>query len=311
MRLQGNDGLLGRRSRAERIRARRGILLQDVAITKRTQLLYFSSVSRILKLIEHATSETHLDDMLSQWIQLRWETGTPLYKISATLCGLHFYLPWTKKRLPQCWKLHSVWRRIEIPARAPPLPEKFLFSIANFAVHRDDYVFAALLVLGFEALLRTGELLQVKPTDLLLSDTQGLVRLPKTKTSQRKNAVEVVTFSNPWVLCLLQSVVDWKEGQGLRAAPLWDASPQAFRERFRAYMKYFKLSHCSFRPYSLRRGGATALFLRSGSYDLALEKGRWQSTKVAKVYIQEGLSHLPHLALPQATQYALFAWNPL
>ena len=310
MRRPGNDGVLGRRNRAERVRARRGVILETVSITPRTRELYTRQVRKVIHIVEKASSDTNLDDRLSTWVQQRWEKGTPLYKVSATLCGLHFFLPWTKRKLPQCWRLHAVWRRIELPARAPPIPKSFLFSIANFAIQRDDWVFAAMLVLGFCCLLRTGELLSTKLEDLLITDDQGLVRLPKTKTSQRKNAPEVVVFDHPWALCLLRGVLDLEHSLGRSRGLLWLQSAGAFRKRFRSYMRFFKLSHLLFRPYSLRRGGATDMFLQTGSYDLVLEKGRWQSTKVAKVYIQEGLSRLPQLALPQATLDHLLAFAP-
>ena len=60
----------------------------------------------------------------------------------------------------------------------------------------------------------------------------------------------------------------------------------------------------------MRRGGATALFRNTGSMETALLKGRWQSSRVAKIYLADGVSHLPGMTFtPQATSM-LDKWAP-
>ena len=44
-----------------------------------------------------------------------------------------------------------------------------------------------------------------------------------------------------------------------------------------------------FTPYSLRRGGATATFRRSGSFDFVAERGRWTTTRALRIYINAAL----------------------
>ena len=51
-----------------------------------------------------------------------------------------------------------------------------------------------------------------------------------------------------------------------------------------------RLLALSWRPYSLRRGGATAHFLEHGSLDKTAVRGRWPSTKTARIYINEAVS---------------------
>ena len=71
----------------------------------------------------------------------------------------------------------------------------------------------------------------------------------------------------------------------------------------------------SCRPYSLRRGGATAHFLEYGSLDKTAIRGRWSSTETARIYTKEAVSTLAQItlaALQQATieKYATFILQP-
>ena len=54
-----------------------------------------------------------------------------------------------------------------------------------------------------------------------------------------------------------------------------------------------------------KRKGATALFQASGSMEEALLKGRWQSTRVAKIYLADVLSHLPSLTFSEKAKQML------
>ena len=47
-----------------------------------------------------------------------------------------------------------------------------------------------------------------------------------------------------------------------------------------------------FRPYSLRRGGATHHFLVGGQLDKTTDRGRWGNTRTARIYINTSLADL-------------------
>jgi hypothetical protein len=55
-----------------------------------------------------------------------------------------------------------------------------------------------------------------------------------------------------------------KRAQKLIRVAIWVESATAFRKRFEALCVCFKVSHLGFCSYSLRRGGATAYFKKSG-----------------------------------------------
>ena len=65
-------------------------------------------------------------------------------------------------------------------------------------------------------------------------------------------------------------------------------------------MKTFGLQDFDFKPYSCRRGGATNFFIQTGSMELTLARGRWGSSRVARIYINDGLAMLASLTLTPA-----------
>ena len=66
-------------------------------------------------------------------------------------------------------------------------------------------------------------------------------------------------------------------------------SHDQFRKTFHATLAALGLQDHNFQPYSLRRGGATTLWGRTGNFDLVRERGRWADPRTARVYLTEGL----------------------
>ena len=282
-----------RRTKAERVSERSKVLLWDAAITKKTQDRYYLGLSRLLPLLVSVSSTLEIDEVVSDWVQQCWEEGESLHIVNDGLCGLHHYQPWTKSMVPTAWKLFKVWRRVEAPNRAPPLTAQIVHAMAVYALNHNNLVFAGMLLLGFFALLRTGELLQVKPSNLLITESVGIVSLQETKTGLRNAAHETVSFDDGLTLEILRALKAHCISQGNANVPIWLRSAQSFRNEFYHHCKRFDMHDFEFRPYSLRRGGATHLFQQTGSMEMALLKGRWSSSKVAKIYLSDGLSYLP------------------
>ena len=186
-----------------------------------------------------------------------------------------FFQPSTKLCIPGTWKLFRTWRKLEAPNRAPPLTRDLVYVMAHYAVCHDDLIFETLLLLGFFAFLRTGEILNACPEHFILGDEQAVLSLPFTKMGVRRHgAGETIAFEDPFALDTVREALLLGNAQGLSKVPIWQGSPQSFRNRFTFYCRKFDLlSHC-FRPSSLRRGGATWTFQTTGSMERALLKGR-------------------------------------
>ena len=184
---------------------------------------------------------------------------------------------------------------MEIPSRAPPLTLRLVRSMAAFELKNQNLEMAVILLLSFHCLLRTGEALSLCGTDLLLGPDSGVLQLRATKTSQRFAANDALAITDPLTLQVVQALYDIRKSQRCLETPLWNGSAQLFRTRFKTLMLAYDLEKHNFRPYSLRRGGATHLFQATHSMETTLTRGRWESSRVAKVYISDALSYLPNL----------------
>ena len=168
---------------------------------------------------------------------------------------------------------------------------------------------SSLLLLGFHCLLRTGELLALTPSDLLLGESIGICSLKSTKSGKRHAATEAISITDKITLETLKALLNAKDALQVSALPLWTGTGASFRKRFNSLCIIFGVEKHAFRPYSLRRGGATELFQRTQSMESALIRGRWESSRVARIYIyiyiSDGLSFLPSLVLSKHTQTLL------
>lgn len=235
-------GVKGRRAR---IKTRKGIRLRDAGITKQTQSRYYLAVREVSHLIYKCDSFPELDSKVADWIEYKFEHGYPINVVADCLSGIHFFLPLCRRQLPESWKLFGVWRKIEVPSRAPPITTDLLMAMASRALSINRVDFATLLLLGFHCFLRTGELLTITPNDLLLGSKRGVVRLPVSKGKTRRRATESVTIEDPRVIMVAKTLVDIRASQNLLKVPIWQASGSAFRQNFLSICELFW--HWSFR----------------------------------------------------------------
>ena len=292
-------------SNADRKVARKGVRLEEVAVTPSTLSRYYLALRRVRPLLASAAQSGELDEKLSIWIQNEFEDGCPLYMIGDTLSAISHFEPSLRKHLTRSWKLFGVWRKYEVPNRAPPLTFPIVVAMAGYAMHRGWLEFAALTMLGFTCLLRTGELLSVRPSDFLFGEDVGLVTLPASKTGTRHNVSESISIHDPLTLRLCQLLVEDHTAQKLDNLPCWTNSGQMYRSRFLFVTERLQLQNFNFRPYSLRRGGATAEFQSHGLMERTLIRGRWKNSSVARLYISDGVSFLPKLKMTPETKLLL------
>lgn len=274
-------------------------------MTEKTQVRYYNALRKLIQYVDKACNADHLDDLLCAWIRKMWRTGEPLLTIGDGLSALHFFQPWSRRRIPHAWKLFAVWRKIEVPSRAPPLTWPLVQSMAAYEWALGNYEMAILLLTAFHCLLRTGELLTLTAADISLGDCSGILSLKGTKSGLRNNVDEVISITSELVLEFLRVLVETRQSLGTTALPLWSGSSAQFRSRFKFLCELMGLSKHNFRPYSLRRGGATATFQETRSMEAALIRGRWSSSRVARIYISDGLSYLPSIVMSEHTKLFL------
>ena len=82
-----------------------------------------------------------------------------------------------------------------------------------------------------------------------------------------------------------------------------------FRARFAEYFEFLQLQGFNFKPYSLRRGGATHLFYESGSMETVRVRGRWQNYRTAKQYVDECRAATTEMALTALHRQKIERWK--
>ena len=297
--------LLAGKTRDERRRLRAGVSLRSFTISQGTRRRYESAVGLILPFLEeHGLSDC--DQLVSEWVECQWVRGESVNVIADCLSGLHFFLPELKGALRQSWRLFRSWRRIEAPSRAPPLTPELVKAIVARAVDQNHLAFATMVAIGFHALLRTGEFLALQFQDVEFATSCGVITLKSSKSGLRHGSEEAVAIRDGLTLSLLETLFSVQEhGPG---NTLWPFSAQCFRETFQQYMRFFRLSGFAFKPYSLRRGGATHLLQCGTPLDVILLRGRWNSLSVARLYLQDGLAQIPTLRIPAADRPRIDFW---
>ena len=253
--------------------------------------LFFSFLRR--ERLELPRQRRHLDDLLSDYIEYLWSQGEGRALASDTLAGLQDADPKLRGQLPCTWRLMKVWVQNEIPSRAPPMPESVVQALAGYSILQGDHLFALSVLLGFYGMLRTGEIIGLARRQVEAGNGTGpaVLSLGLTKSGRRHGAAESITISVHEVVRRLQQ---WKASRVTFLVP----SAHQWRAKFTDYLNALGLAEFEFRPYSLRRGGATFWFTKHGSLDRLLLQGRWSAVKTAKIYINSGLATLAEMRLP-------------
>ena len=129
----------------------------------------------------------------------------------------------------------------------------------------------------------------LRARDIIIAHGHGVMSLEVTK----KNQHDAVTIDDSFIAELCQR----------RLAQLSDHdlfighSPSVCRTKFHQLLALLQLQRFGFKWYSLRRGGATYNFGRHGNMGLTLQRGRWESSRTARIYITDGLQALNELTL--------------
>ena len=283
--------------------------LQDGLIHERTRKRYFAAVEHFTNFLawtnlKHATTLDGLDALVSLFITDLWNNGESKGIANDIISGLGHYLPAAKKSVVGARRLLTGWGRLELPVRAPPLTPTFTYAIASYFKEKHWTDSLVLLLLRWETFARPGELFAARKRDFLLSSTrlQGTWVPPLSKSGQRHGAAESLTLSDPWVVVLVAAYLQ-------RLGPdqlLSSCSHELHRQRLWKAVAALQLG-ADFRWYSVRRGAATAWFLKHNDMGTLTVKGRWSHLKTAKIYIEDAQAALRELSLPDRHLASLLA----
>ena len=183
--------------------------------------------------------------------------------------------------------------------------------MAGWCLAHGHLVMAALLVLGFHCLLRSGELMLIRPCDILPESNRGLISLLSSKSGVRNNSRESVAIYDPVSLELARSMVSLQSSFGMQRVSCWTRSGTAFGNLFREVLSQLGLAALGFRPYSLRRGGATYKMQLHGLMEKTSVRGRWKNSNFARLYICDGLSLLRSLQMSWESKHKVASFSSI
>ena len=191
------------------------------------------------------------------------------------------------------WFWWQYLRVDRLPERAPPLPTLFATAVVGAALRRQDLRLCVLILIAFHALLRTGEMCRVQASHFVRPEKAGPIFLTLSNTKSGN-----VVLTDPVLIQYLHVLLP----RILPGEHLWPKDSRSFRTQFRELCADAGLPPLPWRPYSLRRGGATAHFLQFGSLDKTAVRGRWQSTRTARLHVDEGVAALASIVSTPAQE---------
>ena len=286
-------GVLSRPTKLERQRDRAPLgKLSKRLISDRARGRYKAACIWFFNMIaafgwEVPNTRIEFDIQVCKIIDAAWEEGESRSLIGDLLSGLPMFVHFLRGQLPGAWRMFAAWGRLELPMRAWPLTREQVMAMCAVLYAWDLQDVALVVLLQFHALLRAGEGLSARSNQFTFSPDflQGHMALPFTKGSARKGAVEGVSIT---CQALCQMLIN--HFAGLPAGtPLLQRTPAQYRIAFSGAVTELGLNG-HFRPYSLRRGGATHHFLVGGQLDKTTDRGRWGNTRTARIYINTSLA---------------------
>jgi integrase len=166
---------------------------------------------------------------------------------------------------------------------------------------------AVSMLLGHHCLLRTGELVGLLRRDLVfdLQRRTVLVQLGYTKTGKRAGRREEI-LCDDGVLCEML----WTLCRSMSAEqPVCGETGPSFRKAFDKLCSSVEIGrHLKYFLYSLRRGGATALWEATRCKDHLMQRGRWANQRTAKQYVEESVMEKTLRELSRAEEKSLAKW---
>ena len=288
--------MLAAEARRARQEARKELgSLKNLMIAPSTYIRYQTAVQQFFEWMDGRGqvipgTREELDDFIIDYIDYLWQDGEAKAYASDVLSGLQYFVPSLKGSLKGGWRILKAWQQHELPARAPPLDVHVIRAMVGQCFKDKDIEMAALLLVGFEGFLRVKEMLELKTKDVIFNQEHSgaMLDLGLTKSGRRKGITEQIVIEDIPCLGLLQAVLEGKSPGDY----LWSRSPAAFRKKFGVLIDRMGFTDLGFKPYSIRRGGATYHFRSKGNLSQTMERGRWQSPATARIYIQESVSTL-------------------
>ena len=259
----------------------------------------------------HANMETRFkdepDEVVRLYIEELWLNGDQKVLAGDALSGLQHFNGLLRGKLKGSFKLLGVWGKLEMPCRAPAMLPIIAEAVAGLSLRDNNLQFAAMILFGFHGMLRPCELLSLRTKDLLVNESSDslVIDLGISKSGQRLGVREYAIIEDAKTVAFAQLLVSKLPPEQI----LWNSSQAEFRKVFASYIAELGLASVGYTPYSARRGGATEHFKTHHNITFTAERGRWLSTRTAKIYITEALAELSAQKMTKVQRNRQAQWS--
>jgi len=281
--------------------------LRNLLISTRTANRYDAALTRFRQWLTANRLDpltfADLDECLCDFVEELWLEGEPKGYAADALSGLQHQSPRLKGELRAAWRLYGAWCKVEVPTRAAPMSARVVRGLAGVCFAKGDFVFGVLVLVAFHGLLRTGELLQLRAADFRYSPdgTTIVLFLGYTKSGTRRGETEEVILDDPALCRLCKKYVPTSAGTLLPSGP-------EFRQVFAERLRTLGVGSHGYKPYSLRRGGATHQYEQVRNLHVLCTRGRWASQSTARLYVSEAAAELTRFELQGAMGRKVDGW---
>lgn len=246
--------------------------------------------------IDLPSDMTDLDETVGEYINHLYQDDYPVNYGNDLVSGLKRFYPKCRRHLETSSTYMRSWNKSLNRRRALPLPADLLMAMASLALVKNNKRLALALLLGYCGLLRTGEILGLTQTTIAIHGKNELMSLslPESKSGHRRGEAESVLIYDDMIISLGTQVLSGlKEGENLLNMNFRD-----FSNRLCDLAANCGCADPTLTPYCLRRGGATWHFTKYQCYDTTQELGRWSNVKTAKQYINQAVSDVAGVKIP-------------
>ena len=240
-------------------------------------------------------------ERISHWLAVYGKEmylgGRSYGQFSETINAIAMMKPLIRKQLTPAWDVAYAWLVDEPHQHHPALPVSVFLALLSLSILWGWPYEAAVISLAWAGILRIGEVLQSCRRDLVLpSDSVPgfsfiLLKIKEAKTRGRSAKHQSARVDQPDLIDLISAVY----GPLKPDEPLWPWSAATLRKRFNLLLEELGLptKRCGqARPFdlaSLRPGGATWLLHATENSEIVRRRGRWLSSRVMEIYLQEVL----------------------
>jgi len=244
-------------------------------------------------------SEDDIDDALAAWMASEMTRNPNRGNMELCANARRYILHYDSGslRLKYSARMIAGWNKLVPPAATAPISRGLMLLMTQWFLDDDDLEMATIVSLSFECLMRPrSELLPRLMRDVSLPGAAadwtgsdcGALRLHGTK-AKAHDCVDLLNDVSTFLLSIWQGRRA-DEGAGPRDR-LFKLNSARMRLRFYECLEALGLGAAtdhSYRPHSLRHGGATHMSMAGSSIRDIAHRGRWASDKSAEIYISAG-----------------------